>query len=45
MGWNTSALFVRDRSIDDFVDSLPDVVDYLPRDEAVSRFRLVAVSR
>lgn len=36
MGWNTSALFVRDRSIDEVVDSLPDVVGYVPRDERVS---------
>ena len=36
MGWNTSALFVRDRSVDDVVNSLPDVVDYLACDERVS---------
>lgn len=30
MGWNTSALFVRGRSIDEVVACLPDDTDYLP---------------
>jgi hypothetical protein len=30
MGWNTSALFVRDRSIDDVLGFLPDVFEYEP---------------
>ncbi|MFI0446949.1 hypothetical protein [Actinomadura sp. 6N118] len=36
MGWNTSALFVRGRSIDEVEASLPDVVDYVPTEEQVS---------
>ena len=30
MGWNTSALFVRDRSIDQLIDFLPDVFSFEP---------------
>ncbi|MFB4273175.1 hypothetical protein [Nonomuraea sp. GTA35] len=30
MGWNTSALFVRDRSIEDVLGFLPDVFEYKP---------------
>lgn len=36
MGWNTTALFVRGRSIDELIDTLPDVVDYVPQDVPVS---------
>jgi hypothetical protein len=32
MGWNTTALFVRGRSVDDLVGCLPDVVDYVLHD-------------
>ncbi|TJZ44044.1 hypothetical protein FCH28_30995 [Streptomyces piniterrae] len=33
MGWHTSALFVRDRSIDDVVGFLPDTFAYEPTSE------------
>ena len=36
MGWNTTALFVRDRSVDELVASLPDVLDYVLDGEQVS---------
>ncbi|GAA2700600.1 hypothetical protein [Nonomuraea recticatena] len=36
MGWNTTALFVHDRSVDDLVDSLADVVSCLKDDQQVT---------
>lgn len=36
MGWNTSALFVRDRTVDDVIAFLPDVYSYEPTGEVVS---------
>src|SRR5262245_57352283 len=36
MGWNTSALFVRNRSISEVVASLPDVLEYVPTGQQVS---------
>ena len=36
MGWNTSALFVRGRSIDDVLGFLPDVFAYEPTGQEVS---------
>ncbi|MFB7867890.1 hypothetical protein [Streptomyces sp. NPDC056069] len=36
MGWNTSALFVRDRSSEDVLGFLPDVLEYTPTGEEVA---------